>query len=119
MSYLVIPNEVFANDATIWVAAINENLNPAATVLEYGSNQVALNSGWSTFRTADGNFTINYQRVALHNLTQQTRYSLTLRVGSIRFRGGCLVQPIRLLSSCLALVSLRAKIRMATSVERT
>jgi len=80
LSYLLIPNEVFANDATIWVAAINENLNPAATVLEYGSNQVALNSGWSTFRTADGNYTINYQRVALHNLTQQTRYFLTLRV---------------------------------------
>ena len=81
MSYLVIPNEVFANDALIWVAAVNENLNPAATVLEYGSNQIALNSGWSTFRTADGNFTIHYQRVALHNLTQQTRYFLTLRVG--------------------------------------
>ena len=31
MSYLVIPNEVFANDAMIWVAAVNENLNPAAT----------------------------------------------------------------------------------------
>ena len=53
MSYLVIPNEVFANDATIWVAAVNENLNPAATVLEYGSNQVPLNAGWTTFRTAD------------------------------------------------------------------
>lgn len=81
MSYLVIPNEVFANDALIWVAAINENLNPAATVLEYGSNQVPLNAGWTTFRTADGNFTIHYQRVTLRKLTQQTRYFLTLRVG--------------------------------------
>lgn len=81
MSYLVIPNEVFANDAIVWVAAINENLNPAATVLEYGSNQRVLNTGWSNFSTADGKFTINYQRVVLNNLTQQTQYWLTLRVG--------------------------------------
>lgn len=89
--YLVIPNEVFANDAIIWVAAINENLNPAATVLEYGQNQMALNANWRNFRTADGKFTINYQRVQLHNLTQKSDYTLTLRVngewkadGSIR-----------------------------------
>lgn len=78
--YLVIPNEVFANDAIVWVAAVNENLNPAATVLEYGPNQVTLNTGWSNFSTADGNFTINYQRVSLNNLTKQTDYPLTLRV---------------------------------------
>ena len=28
MSFLVIPNEVFANDARIWVAAVNENFDP-------------------------------------------------------------------------------------------
>ena len=81
MSYLVVPNEVFANDATIWVAAVNENFNPATAVLEYGANQVALNAGWSNFTTADGNFNITYQRVGLHNLTQQTNYTLTLRIG--------------------------------------
>jgi len=81
MSFLVIPNEVFANDARIWVAAINENFDPNTAVLEYGSNQVALNTGWSNFNTADGNFSIRYQRVDLHNLTQQTSYWLTLRVG--------------------------------------
>jgi len=81
MSYLVIPNEVFANDATIWVAAINENFDPTTAVLEYGSNQLALNAAdWSNFSTADGNFSIRYQRVSLHNLTQQTPYTLTLRV---------------------------------------
>ena len=82
MSYLVVPNEVFANDAIVWVAAINENLNPAATVLEYGPNQTPLNGGWSNFSTADGKFTINYQRVQLHNLTQKTDYPLTLRVNN-------------------------------------
>jgi len=82
MSYLVVPNEVFANDAIVWVAAVNENLNPAATVLEYGSNRVTLNSGWSNFTTADGQFTIQYQRVNLHNLTQKTDYPLTLRVNN-------------------------------------
>jgi hypothetical protein len=82
MSFLVIPNEVFANDAIIWVAAINENFDPATAVLEYGPNQVALNAAnWSNFNTADGNFSIRYQRVQLHNLTQQTSYWLTLRIG--------------------------------------
>ena len=81
MSFLVIPNEVCANDAIIWVAAINENFDPTAAVLEYGPNQVALNAAnWSNFNTADGNFSIRYQRVQLHNLTQQTSYWLTLRV---------------------------------------
>ena len=81
MPYLVIPNEVFANDAIIWVAAVNENFDPAATVLEYGPDQVALNGGWTNFTTADGKFKISYQRVVLHNLTQQTSYALTLRIG--------------------------------------
>jgi hypothetical protein len=80
MPYLVIPNEVFANDAIIWVAAINENFDSAAAVLEYGPNQVALNAGWSNFATADGNFNIRYQRVQLHNLTQQSTYPLTFSV---------------------------------------
>ena len=82
MSYLVIPNEVFANDAIVWVAAVNENLNPAATVLEYGSRQTVLSGGWSNFTTADRKFTIHYQRVNLNNLTQQTNYPLTLRVNN-------------------------------------
>src|SRR5690349_6310722 len=81
MAYLVIPNEVFANDATIWVAAVNENFDPTTAVLEYGSDHVALNAAdWSNFSTADGNFSIRYQRVPLHKLTQQTNYTLTLRV---------------------------------------
>src|SRR5215468_7090756 len=79
MPYLVVPNEVFANDAIIWVAAINENFNAATAVLEYGPNQAALNAGWSNFNTADGAFSIRYQRVFLHNLTQQTTYPLTWR----------------------------------------
>lgn len=81
MPYLVIPNEVFANDAIVWVAAVNENFNPGGAVLEYGSKQVALNTGWSNFTTADGNFNISYQRLFLRNLTKQTNYQLTLRVG--------------------------------------
>src|SRR5919205_1784456 len=82
MSYLVIPNEVFANDALIWVAAINEQFDPNSTVLQHGPNQTVLNTNWSNFRTADGQFTINYQRVALHGLKKQTDYPLTLRVNN-------------------------------------
>jgi len=39
MPFLVIPNEAYANDATIWVAGINEDFDPATAILEYDSNQ--------------------------------------------------------------------------------
>jgi phosphodiesterase/alkaline phosphatase D-like protein len=97
MSFLVIPNEVYANDATIWVAAINENLDPATTVLEYGSNQKQLNGGWLDFATADGKNQIRYQRVPLNNLSPRQTYSLGLRVGDeLKADGSITTIPYRL-----------------------
>ena len=81
MPFLIIPNEVYANNATVWAAAINENFGPATAMLEYGSNQVPLTGGWSDFATADGTNRIRYQRVALENLSQATRYNMALRIG--------------------------------------
>ena len=81
MPFLVIPNEVYANDATIWVAVINEDVDPATAILECGSNQQALNEGWRDFESADGKNRIRYQRATLNNLKPRTSYSLALRVG--------------------------------------
>lgn len=97
MSFLVIPNEVYANQATIWAAAINDNLDPAATVLEYGSNQLPLNSGWNDFTTVDGKNRIRYQRVTLTGLKEGTRHDMALRVGGqIAADGSFTTIPYRL-----------------------
>lgn len=97
MPFLVIPNEVYANDATIWVAGINEDLDPATAILEYGSNQQALNAGWRDFETDDGKNRIRYQRVTLNNLAPRQSYSLGLRVGGdLKADGSITTLPYRL-----------------------
>jgi len=90
MAFAVIPNETRADTAVIWVAAINESLNPGATLLEFGQNQLPLNAGWSNFVTADGKNRIQFQRVTLNNLTARTVYNLTLRIGGVPQANGTL-----------------------------
>lgn len=97
MPFLVVPNEVYANDATIWVAGINEDFDPATAILEYGSNQKALNAGWRDFGTIDGKNRIRYQRVALNDLSPRQSYSLGLRVGGeLKADGNIITLPYRL-----------------------
>lgn len=97
MPFLVIPNEVYANDATIWVAGIYEDFDPATVVLEYGSNQKLLDTGWRDFVTEDGKNRIRYQRVSLSNLSPRTSYTLGLRVGGeIKADGSIITLPYRL-----------------------
>ena len=97
MPFLIVPNEVYGNDATIWVAAIDEPLDPATTILEFGSNQKSLNSGWIDFETADRTRRIRYQRVTLGNLSPRTKYSLALRVGGeVRADGSMTTIPHQL-----------------------
>lgn len=81
MAFLVIPNEVYADRAIVWVAAINDAFDPAVTVLEYGANQMPLHDGWNHFATADRKNRIDYQRVVLPNLSARTTSNLALRVG--------------------------------------
>src|SRR5207244_3275544 len=97
MPFLIVPNEVYANDAIIWVAAINEMFDPTTAVLEYDSNQKALNSGWRDFETADRKNRIRYQRVTLHDLSPRKKYSLGLRVGgNLKADGSIITLPYRL-----------------------
>jgi hypothetical protein len=80
MPFLVIPNEAFGDTAAIWVAAINENFDPASAVLEYGSQQLAIPSDkWRSY-VADKKNSIQYQRVPLSNLSERTRYNLALKI---------------------------------------
>ncbi len=97
MPFLVVPNEVYANDATIWVAGINENFDPATSILEYGPNQKALHPGWRDFGTIDGKNRIRYQRVPLNDLSPRQSYSLGLRVGGeLKADGSITTLPDRL-----------------------
>jgi hypothetical protein len=97
MPFLLVPNEVYANDATIWVAAINEDIDPATSILEYGTNQKALSDGWLSFETIDKKTRMRYQRVNLNGLEPRTFYSLGLRVGSeLRADGSITTLPYRL-----------------------
>jgi hypothetical protein len=63
MPFLIVPNEAFGDSAIIWVAAIDENFDPATVVLQYGSNQVPLNDNWIFFATDDASRRMRYQRV--------------------------------------------------------
>lgn len=97
MSFLVIPNEAFGDTATIWVAAINENFDPASAVLEYGPQQQAIPANnWRTY-VADKKNSIQYQRVPLANLSERTRYNLALRInGEVKADGVVTTIPYRL-----------------------
>jgi len=81
MAFLLIPNEVDNNRATIWLAAINDGFDPATATLQYGANQVAVSAGWNDSATNDGNYRIRYQRVTLDNLSPGTLYNLTFLIG--------------------------------------
>src|ERR1041385_3962215 len=97
MSFLLIPNEVYQDRATIWAAAINENLDLTQAVLVYGTNQLPLAQGWSDFATQDRNYGISYQRVTLNGLSPRTPYNLSFRVGGAeRANASIMTLPDRL-----------------------
>src|SRR5215472_3526919 len=97
MAYLLIPNEVDTGWAKIWLAAINENFDPATAALSYGGNQLAVNANWQNFVTSDGSNRIQFQRVGLNGLDQRTFYNLAFSVGGQqRATGGVTTLPVRL-----------------------
>jgi hypothetical protein len=97
MPFLIIPNEAFGDLAIIWIAAIDENFDPAAVVLQYGSNQIPLPDNWTFFVTDDGTRRMRYQRVTVQHLTERTNYPLQLLVGGVvRATGRVKTIPYRL-----------------------
>jgi hypothetical protein len=80
MAFLLIPNEVDTNRATIWLGAINEAFDGQNATLEYNNDQIAVAAGWNDFATQDNSFRIRYQRVTLENLSAGTKYNLTFRL---------------------------------------
>lgn len=80
MAFLVIPNEVRADRALVWVGAIDENFDPASVRLDYGAGEVQV-EGWSNWATESGARRISFCRVLLTGLDPRRTYPLRLRVG--------------------------------------
>jgi len=81
MAYLVIPKEVTARTANLWVAAINEEIDPATARLRFGTNELALDQNWILYRTRSGRNFIRYQHVNLWDLPPATDFQLELASG--------------------------------------
>lgn len=81
MTYLLIPNEVTASEARVWIAAINENNDLTAASLECGGQPSPLDAGWSDWAGMDGRNRVRYQRVTIKNLNPRETYPLRFRVG--------------------------------------
>lgn len=85
MPFLLIPNEVKADEAIIWVGVINEALNPKETSLKYGNKTLTLDNNWNLYSTKSGKNFIRYQHITLNNLTPATDYSLEFVKGNETF----------------------------------
>jgi hypothetical protein len=81
MAYLLIPNDVTASQANVWVAAINETSDLTTAALECDMQQPPLGANWQTWTSSDGKNSVRYQRVVIQNLSPRKTYSLRFRVG--------------------------------------
>lgn len=82
MPYLLVPLDVSADTAAIWVGAIDERSSQtAALTLEYNLGTLPLDrTRWSRWSSPD--HSLSYQRVVLTGLAARTRYLLRLRAGA-------------------------------------
>lgn len=81
MSYLVIPKEVTSRTANVWVAAINEEIDPATAFLRFGDQELPLGSNWIEYRTESGRNFMCYQHINLWDLPPGTGFALALVAG--------------------------------------
>lgn len=97
MSYLLIPKEVTGSEANVWLAAINENFDPAGSFLRFGGNRIETGENWIRYQTASGRNTIFYQHLKLQNLDARTDYALEFTSGGqVRATGSFRTLPAEL-----------------------
>jgi hypothetical protein len=86
MSHLIVPHDVSADGAIVWLASI-DNEAPIDGALAYGASTTVLDvPGWTEWRF--GNHTIRHRLVALAGLEPRTRYALQLRAGTVGIADG-------------------------------
>jgi hypothetical protein len=68
MPYLVVPHEVSASTATVWVGAIDERLDPSQVRLVSHLGEHALSPSWERWVMLGGTHRLDYQRVMITGL---------------------------------------------------
>ena len=81
MPYLLVPHEVSATQATIWIGAVDERVGGEALTCEPGAGRHPLDEGWERWETRPGGRSIAFQRVTVSGLRPRTTYSLALHAG--------------------------------------
>ena len=96
MAYLLVPREVSAAEAAVWIGAINERPAASQVTLEFGAGAVPLDANWNHWASQAGP-TLDYRRVPLEGLDYGKPYSLQLRVdGQVQASAKVTTLPDRL-----------------------
>jgi hypothetical protein len=83
MAYLMVPLSVSATEATVWIGAINDNLNAVELVGQPPINQGPQHVERGRWASQTGQYTVDYQRVTLGGLEPRTTYTLELLVHGV------------------------------------
>src|SRR5262245_2733562 len=80
MAYLVVPHEVSASTATIWVGAIDEPFDPSQVRLISNRGDHPLPLAWEHWAAEEGAHHLDYQRVTIAGLQPSSPMALQLLV---------------------------------------
>jgi hypothetical protein len=86
MSYLLVPLQVFSDNATVWVGVIDESTD--ALSLHAGDQTLTLDGTWQRWETQPGGRSVAIQRIVVGGLQPRTRYELELRRDDRRVANG-------------------------------
>jgi hypothetical protein len=80
MAYLVVPHEVSASTATIWVGAIDEPFDPSQVRLVSNRGDHPLLPAWEHWGAEDGAHHLDYQRIPITGLQPSSPMAFQLLV---------------------------------------
>ena len=80
MAYLVVPHEVSASTATIWVGAIDEPFDPSQVRLVSNRGDHPLPPAWEHWAGEEGAHHLDYQRITIAGLQPSSPLALQLLV---------------------------------------
>ena len=78
MAYLVVPHEVSATAATIWIGALDEPFAPSQVRLLSNLGEHPLAATWEHWASRDGTHHLDYQRTTIPGLQSGTPLTLQL-----------------------------------------
>lgn len=97
MPYLLVPGEVSAAEANIWVGALNERPAASQIALESSAGPIPLDPNWIHWASRTGQQTLDSQVVQLSGLQPRTTHTVQLRVdGQIQASASVTTLPDRL-----------------------